>query len=180
MIGPVRNFLAGRWRVILTFALAIALQVFAWSRLRAAMHHDALPSTAADAPMHALAPLLQGLAALLISVFLIARDLAPFVAAPFSALIDSVYLGSGKMRPPLDYRLADFYVRRGRTEDALAEYSRLIGNHPRDFRSYRDGIDYAMAQNRRDLARKWFRKARWRLGAAQLQELAQLLERRTS
>ena len=176
MIGPVRTFFAARWGLLLKVVLVLVLQFVAWSRLRTALHAPQTPD-AAPASLHAIGPLLQGLTALLVSVVIVARDLAPWLAAPLSALIDSIYLGSERnLRPPLDYRLAEFYVRHGRTDDALEEYARLIGHHPRDLRSYRDAIGYALAQGRSDLARRWFRKARWRLGDPQgLGELSHLL-----
>lgn len=65
---------------------------------------------------------------LVVATLLILEELT----RPFTWIIDSVFgttRGSGE-RPPLDLRLARFYVEQERLDDALSEYTRMMKLHP--------------------------------------------------
>ncbi len=67
---------------------------------------------------------LFGMAALIAAVVVIAPAVIPWAATPLLRLLDSVYLPRNWDPPPLDYKLARFYRRRERLDEAVRDTKR--------------------------------------------------------
>lgn len=105
---------------------------------------------------------LLGVVALIV---LLAPELVRLTTWPAMKLIDSlIYPNERFKRPPLDFRLATFYVRRGLWEQAAEEYERILSYYPDNFETYEALLAiYTGPLPDRAAVRTLWRKARRRL-----------------
>lgn len=105
---------------------------------------------------------LLGIVALIV---LLAPELVRLTTWPAMKLIDAVvYPNERFKRPPLDFRLATFYIRRGLWQQAAEEYERILGYYPQQFEAYQALMAiYTGPLADRKAARSLWRRARWRL-----------------
>ncbi len=98
-------------------------------------------------------------------VILISPDLATWAASPLLRWIDSIYLcGDVEGRPPLDYRLADYYRTTGQYGEAIDYYREITHHYPKEAKAL-GWLYYLLAFRTKELraAKGVLRKARWRL-----------------
>ncbi len=104
-----------------------------------------------------------GLFLLIVGVKLLSPELVEWVSMPIQAVFNSILWPGDSDPPPLDYTLARFYCQQGRYEEAVEQYFRLLRHHPRELAAYLEGIAAAFDANAPESARKFYRKALWRL-----------------
>jgi hypothetical protein len=84
-----------------------------------------------------LLPLFLAAGLVLLAGMLIWRDLVKLAARPMQRTVDSIYgTEEGDGVPPLDYRLARFYVKEDRIEDAIDAYGRILEHYPAESDAY--------------------------------------------
>jgi hypothetical protein len=81
------------------------------------------------------------------------------VVLPLLRMVDNIYYPTDSSdRPPLNYRLADAYLGRGHTEDALEEYLHILHFHPQELPAYIAAISILLEREEDELdAKKLFR-----------------------
>lgn len=108
---------------------------------------------------------ISGVLGLIGVVILMAPELLRLATWPVMKLVDSlVYPNERFQRPPLDQRLALFYIRRGMWERAAEEYERIISYYPEELELYEALMKiYTGPLADPVAARSLWRRARWRL-----------------
>ena len=99
-----------------------------------------------------------------IGVGLILKDVISLATAPFSLLVDSIIFPKvfgGK--PPPNYKLAEFYVKEERWEDAEAEFSTILKNHPGEKDAYLRLMDLLMERGDFEESHKVYLRAKRKL-----------------
>ena len=85
----------------------------------------------------ALGLCLVAFATLIVVGLLILPELLHFAAEPLLIWIDSLFFPRGRLgKPPVDYRLTDFYMERGEYEKLADAHEEHLRNHPRELRPY--------------------------------------------
>ncbi len=109
---------------------------------------------------------LNGLVVMSISFFLVATNVAEFVALPFTRFIDSLYLPGGKPdKSPLKYELPIYYERHFRSEEAADAYEAIIKSDPTQIHAYGGVIRVSESQLQdRNRANRWRAQAERRFG----------------
>ena len=95
-------------------------------------------------------------------VILLSPDLAAWAASPLLRWIDSIYLcGDVEGRPPLDYRLADYYRTTGQVGEAIGYYREIARHYPAEAKAL-GWLYYLLAFRTKELraAKRVLRKAR--------------------
>ncbi|MCB1086354.1 MAG: tetratricopeptide repeat protein [Verrucomicrobiae bacterium] len=105
-----------------------------------------------------------GVFLLIVGLFCAGPELAAIAAAPLHALVDAIYLPGGRAsKPELNLKLPAFYVKEGRTEEALAEYRKILRYHPDTLEAWIGAIDLLTESfGEFDEARRLFDKGRRR------------------
>jgi tetratricopeptide (TPR) repeat protein len=101
-----------------------------------------------------------GMAGLIASVVIVAPEFIPWIASPFLRLLDTIYLPSATEPPPVDYTLARFYRKRGRLDEAVQEYEKIVHYHPREVAAYAEGIQAAFEAGDAHTAARLYKKGR--------------------
>ena len=138
-------FLAMRW-LLGAACLCVSLRFF-----HAATQSDMLG---------AFARCLLGMAALITSVVIVSPDVIPWAVSPLLHLLDSIYLPSATEPPPVDYTLARFYRKRGRLEESVQEYGKIVHYHPREAAAYVEGIRTALEAGDTEAAARLLKRGR--------------------
>lgn len=103
---------------------------------------------------------LYDLAALMTGVILVSPELVWWAVTPIHRMLDHLLLPSETETPPVDFRLARFYARGLRYEEACEEYTKIIAYHPEATDAYLEGIRAAALGGDPTVARKFYRGAR--------------------
>lgn len=94
-------------------------------------------------------------------LFLVIKDCIRFAAVPFTTMIDAIVfprVRSGKPEP--NYRLAEYYVKEERWDDAEVEYRTILKFHRREGKAYLGLIELLMVEGRAEEARKVLHQSR--------------------
>lgn len=134
--------------------LSVGLAAFgAWQLHRAGIVSE---ETLASVPW----PLIVGALALIASLLGIAPDLARPLAAYLGDLAGRLFFPEARFsRPPLSYRLAEFYTREGRIGEAVEQYEGIIRHYPGERRAYSELITLARLQGDEKTASRYVRLA---------------------
>lgn len=108
---------------------------------------------------------ISGVFGLIGFVVLMGPELVRIATWPMMKLVDLVvYPDERFQRPPLDQRLALFYVRRGMWEQAADEYERILSYYPGELQLYEALMSiYTGPLADATAARSLWRRARWKL-----------------
>lgn len=96
----------------------------------------------------------------LIGLSRVFRDLIELAAKPFTMMIDAIVfpkIHGGK--PPPNYKLAEYYLKEGRWEEAEEEYRIIIKNHRKETQAYIALMRLLFEMRESDEAKKVFQKA---------------------
>jgi hypothetical protein len=96
-----------------------------------------LSSIKPEGHMETFASSLFAFAKGIMGVILIAPSLANYAARPILNWIDSIYLPSDEeSKPPLDYKLPDYYRKTRQTDLAIERYAEIIRYYPKEATAY--------------------------------------------
>ena len=93
--------------------------------------------------MSALVGSIFGFAALIAGVVCLAPELVPAIASPIARFFSGFVFPDETGTAPLDYTLARFYVKNGRSAEALEQYFLIVKNYPQEVAAYREGLEVA-------------------------------------
>ncbi len=86
-------------------------------------------------------------ALILLAALFVIPELMRLVMAPISALVDSFFFPGGRFsKPVLNYKLPEFYVEKGRYEEALAEYRKILQFYPAELPAYEGAIELLLKE----------------------------------
>lgn len=104
--------------------------------------------------------LTQSLSVVALAGFLfIAPELANLAVEWIGDLAASLWLPSDRLdKPPLNYRLVEFYLKKERLGDALRELEIIVHHYPDEERAYRELIALAERAGDKSLRKKWERR----------------------
>ena len=118
------------------------------------------------------AGLLLAMSVLILSAILFSETLAHLFAKPFTAVIDGIYFGNNSREaPPLTLRLARWYRRNLRFEEAQQECERQLEYHPRSLELWCELIHGARESGNGTKMDAFLKKARHRLDAEGCRQL---------
>jgi hypothetical protein len=107
---------------------------------------------------------LMAMSLLILSAIFFSETLSQLAAKPLTAIIDNVYFGSNRYDPPpLTLRLARFYRRDLRFDEALDECERLLEYHPRSLELWCELLHSIRERGTAGELPRYLRRARRRL-----------------
>ena len=102
---------------------------------------------------------------ILLSLLLAGKDFFLLIARPVIYFCESfVFPRFHDAKPVVNYKLPEYYVEENRFEEAMAEYQKIIQNHPLEAKAYIGAFELAVTELHDDeLAKKIYLKARRKL-----------------
>lgn len=105
----------------------------------------------------AVAKCLYGFAILMTGIMLLGPELVRWAAMPIQHVLTGLLFPSQSEKPPVDYKLARFYCRQARHDEAVEQYWKIVHYHPEELTAYLEGIDAAISADLPETAAKFYR-----------------------
>lgn len=133
---------AGRWGFALLFGLSV-LEVISPNAAGYVLLNPADPARWSGFNSAFSLALITGI----LSVILVAPEIAQLATSKLTGWIDAVFFPGGReKRPPFTLKLAEFYLGKGRWEEAETELARVLSYYPRELSAWELRLRVAFAR----------------------------------